>query len=70
MLMALNSLVSIHATTIIETAKQTTQLLNYSVSHIDAVKEYRRSVMIIHIYSDAFYISETKERSRSGGHYY
>ena len=70
MLMALNSLVSIHATTITETEKQTTQLLNYNASHIDAVKEYRRSGMIIYIYSDASYISEPEARSRAGGYFF
>ena len=70
MLMALNSLVSVHETTITETAKQTTKLLNYNASHIDAVKEYRRSGMIIHIYSDAFYISEPEAWSRAGGYFF
>ena len=70
MLLALNSLVSVHATTITETKKQTTQLLNYNASHIDAVKEYRIRGMIIHINSDTSYISEPEERSRAGGYFF
>ena len=68
-LMELYSLVALHTKPTIKTAKKHL-FSNYSATHPDAVTEYRRSRMIIHIYSDAFYISETKERSRSGRHYY
>ena len=66
-LVVLNSLAAVHTQPIIETAKTITQLLNYSTSHPDAVTEYRRSGMILHIYSDASYISEPDARSRAGG---
>ena len=35
-----------------------TQFLNYSATHPDAITEYRKSGMILHIYSDASYISK------------
>ena len=37
MLMAIKSLVEVHTKPNIESAKQITQILNYSVAHIDAV---------------------------------
>ena len=58
MLMALNSLVAVQTKPKIETAKQITQFLNYSAIHPDAIIEYRKSGTIIHIYSNASYISE------------
>ena len=54
----------------IETAKQITQTLNYSVIHPDEVTEYIRSGMIIQIYSDESYISEPEARSRLGGYFF
>ena len=58
MLMALNSLAAVQTKPKIETAKQITQFLNYSAIHPDAITEYRKSGTIIHIYSNASYISE------------
>ena len=66
-LMGLNSLVAVQIKPKIKTARQITQFLNYSATHLDTVKEYRRSGIIIHIYSDALYISEPEARNRSGG---
>ena len=57
MLMALNSLAAVQENTTIETAKQMTQLLNYSITHLDAITEYRKSGMILCIYLDVSYIS-------------
>ena len=57
MLMSLNLLAVVQKKPTTETAKQITQLLNYSVTHPDAVTEYIISGMILHIYSDSFYIS-------------
>ena len=50
----------------IENVKQRSQVLNYSATHPDAVTEYRRSGIIIHIYLDASYISEPEAQSRTG----
>ena len=56
MLVALNYLVEVQTKPKIETAKQITQFLNYSATHPNAITEYRKSVIILHIYSDASYI--------------
>ena len=40
------------------------------MSHPDAVIEYRRSRMILHIYSDSSYILEPKTHRRSGGYFF
>ena len=58
MLMALNSLAAMQTKPTIKPRKKITQFLNYSATHPDAITEYRKSGMIIHIYSDASYISE------------
>ena len=70
MLMALNSLTVVHTKPTIETAKQITHFLNYNATHLESITEYIKSVMIIHIYSDAPYISEPEARSRSGGYFF
>ena len=53
MLMALNSLAAVQTKPKIDTAKQITPFLNYSATHPDAITEYRKSGMILHMYSDA-----------------
>ena len=67
MLMDLNSLVAVQIKPTIETANQITHFLNYSATHPDAITEYRKSGMILHIYSDVSYISEPEAQSRSRG---
>ena len=67
MLRALNSLAAVQKKVTIETVKQITQFLNYSATHPDTVTEYRKSGIILHIYSDASYISEPEAGSRAGG---
>ena len=66
LIIKLNSLAAVQKNPTIETAKQTTQLLNYKASHPYAVKEYRRITMILHIHSYASYISEPEACSRAG----
>ena len=58
MLMALNSLEAVHTKLTIETTKKVIQFLNYSATHPHSITEYRKSVMVLQIYSDASYISE------------
>ena len=70
MLMSLNSLAAVQTKPKIETTKQITQFINYSATHPDAIIEYRKSGMILHIYSDASYISELEARSRAGGYFF
>jgi hypothetical protein len=47
-----------------------THLLNYCASHPDAVVRFIASDMILHVESDASYLSEPKARSRAAGYYY
>ena len=69
MLMALKSLAAVQKKLIIETAKQITQFINYRATHPDEITEYKKSGMILHIYSDASYISEPEARSRVRGYF-
>ena len=68
-LMALNSLATLQTNPTIETAKQITQFISYSMTHPDAVTEPRISGMIIHIYLDASPISERWGLSRAGEYF-
>ena len=70
MLMALNSLAAVQKNPTIETAKQITQFLNYITTHPDTITEYRKSGLVLHIYSDASYISEPEARSRAGEYFF
>jgi hypothetical protein len=40
------------------------------MTHQDAIITYRASNMILAAHSDASYLSETKARSRAGGHFF
>ena len=70
MLMALNFLEAVQTKPIIVTTKQTTHFVNYSATHPDEITEYRKSGIILHVYSNASYTSELEARSRSGGYYF
>ena len=69
-MMSLNSLAEVQTKPKNETAKQVTQFFNYSVTHPDAVTEYRRIGIVLHIYSDASQISEPEAQSRSGEYFF
>ena len=69
MLMDLKSFAAVHTKPTIETAKQITPFLNYSATHPEAITGYRKSGMILHIYSGASYISEPEARSIAGGYF-
>ena len=45
-------------------------LLDYAATNPSAIIQYKDSDMILHIDSDASYLSEPRECSRTGGHYY
>ena len=70
MLMDLKSLAAVQTKPTIDTTKQITQFLNYSATHLDAITEYRKIGIIIHIYSNASYISEPEAQSRAGGYFF
>ena len=46
------------------------QLLNYYATHSDAVIRYHASDMVLHVHSDASYLSEAHARSCSGGYFF
>jgi hypothetical protein len=68
MLVALGSIAA--AKTTKDTAQSITQLLNYAATNPDAVIEYKRSDMVLHVHSDASFQSESQARSRSGGYFF
>jgi hypothetical protein len=45
------------------------QLLDYLATHPDTIR-YHKSDMILHIHSDAYYLSVSHARSRLGGLFY
>ena len=46
------------------------RLLNCAATHPDAAIQYRASDMILHVHSDASYLSEPQARSRAGGFHF
>jgi len=70
MLVALGTLAAAQAEGSQATVEACTQLLNYAATYPDAVLRFSTSKMVLHIHSDASYLSETKARSRAGGYFY
>ena len=63
MLLALKIIAVEQANSTEATAKSVTQLLNYAATHPEAIKIYHASGMIIHIHSDASFLSEPGAKS-------
>ena len=70
MLAALGSIATQQANPTENTMKKVKQLLDYAATHPDAAVTYRASDMVLAAHSDASYLSETKARSRAGGHFF
>lgn len=68
MLVAFNSLVVQQNKATHVTAKQIAHFLNYCATHPNACIEYHHSNMILHIHSDASYLSEPGARNKVGGY--
>jgi hypothetical protein len=66
-LMPLNDIATEQTKATEKTQGATNQLLDYLVTHPDAIIRYHASDMILHIHSDASYISVSNARSRLGG---
>ena len=47
-----------------------TQLLDFLHTHPNATLRFYKSDMVLHVHSDASYLSEPKARSRLGGHFF
>eukprot|EP00957_Ditylum_brightwellii_P187798 14299408-Ditylum_brightwellii.AAC.1 len=65
MLVAVNSIAAQQAAPTENTAAAIVYLLNYAVTHPDAVICYSASRMVLHIHSDASFMSESRVRSRA-----
>ena len=70
MLTALGSIATQQANPTENTMKKVKQFLDYAASHPDAIVTYHASDMVLAGHSDASYLSETKARSRAGGHFF
>jgi hypothetical protein len=66
-LMPLNDIATEQAKATEKTQAETNQLLDYLATHPDATIRYHASYMILHIHSDASYLSVSNARSRLGG---
>ena len=70
MLATLNSIATEQANSKEATAKAVTQLINYGVTHSEAIKIYHVSGMTLHIHSNASFLSEPGAKIRAGGYHY
>jgi hypothetical protein len=68
MLVALNGLASAQTKVTNATANALVHLLNYCITYPDAKIQYHASNMILHLHSDASYLSLPEARSRAGGY--
>jgi hypothetical protein len=69
-LMPLNDIATEHTKATKKTQAATNQLLDYLATHPDAAIRYHASNMILHIHSDASYLSVSNARSRLGGMFF
>jgi hypothetical protein len=67
---ALGTIATQQARPTADTLTAVTHLLNYCASNPEATVRYTRSDMILHIESDASYLSQPKARSRAAGYFY
>ena len=70
MIAALGSIAAQQSKATHKTYSEVLWLLKYAASHPGATIRYLVSDMILHVHSDAYYLSEPKARSRAGGHYF
>ena len=66
MLVALGTIASQQAAPTEHTMSEVTWFLDYCAAHHDTTITYQRSDMILHVASDASYLSESNARSRAG----
>ena len=70
LLAAIGTIATQQASATEQTMCDITQLLNYCATHPNATIRYHASDMILHVESDASYLSEPKARSRAAGYHY
>jgi hypothetical protein len=68
--MPINVLASEQSNATKVTANKVIKLINYCNTHPETKIRYHASDMILHIHSDASYLSENEAKSRSGGFFY
>jgi hypothetical protein len=66
-LMPLNDISTEHTKATEKTQASTNQMLDYLATHLDAAIRYHAYDMVLHIHSDASYLSVSNARSRLGG---
>ncbi len=54
----------------VNTTQQSQQLLDYLATQEPAVLTYRKSNMVLAVYSDASYLNEEEDQSRAGSHHF
>ena len=67
MLVALGTLASAQTKGTEATTRAAAQLLDYAATHPAAVLQFKASNMVLHVHSDASYLSKPDVRSRAGG---
>jgi hypothetical protein len=70
LIMPINVLASEQSNATEVTADKVIKLLNYCNTHPEKKIRYHASDMILHIHSDASYLSENEAKSRAGGFFY
>ena len=70
MLVDLSAIASEQASPTKSTMKKLDQFLDYAASQEQAVLTYEASYMVLAVHNDASYLSESKSRSRAGGHFF
>ena len=65
-IVALNRITTEQANSTEATAKSFTQVLNYAATHPESITRYHASGIILHIHSDASFLSEPGAKSRAG----
>jgi hypothetical protein len=70
LIMPINVLASEQSRATTVTADKVIKLLNYCNTHPETKIRYHASDMILHIHSDASYLSEKESKIRAGGFFY
>jgi hypothetical protein len=70
LIMSINVLASEQSKARAVTANKVIKLLNYFNTHPETKIRYHSSDMILHIHSDASYLTENEAKSRAGGFFY
>ena len=70
MLIPLSAVALRQANPTANTMEKTLKFLDYVATHPDAILTFNASDMVLHVHSDASYLTEPKARSRAGGHFF